>query len=69
MSEACEATAERCVCVLSAEHDGPHVCDDTCRGSWTGIVHDGTFAIVLYPGGYASPLEALAAALGCDDDG
>lgn len=69
MAETCGATAKRCVCVLSAEHDGPHVCDDTCRGSWTGSMHDGTFAVVLYPGGYASPWAALFAALGGDDDG
>jgi hypothetical protein len=63
----CEATVARCVCVLAAEHDGPHVCDDTCRGSWTGSRTDGTFVIVLYPGGYATAEDALAAALGLDD--
>ncbi|QGJ92754.1 hypothetical protein QDA04_gp84 [Microbacterium phage Megan] len=64
----CGATEARCVCVLDAEHDGPHVCDASCGGSWEGSEADGTFRIVLYPGGVASPLAALALAFGWDDD-
>ena len=68
----CEANAVRCFCVLDADHDGPHVCEESCGGSWRGSEADGTFEVVRYPGGTASPIAALALALGAwddDDDG
>ncbi|WKW87121.1 hypothetical protein SEA_NICOLE72_84 [Microbacterium phage Nicole72] len=64
----CGASEVRCVCVLPAEHDGPHMCEASCGGSWRGSEADGTFEVVLFPGGTPSPIAALALAFGLWDD-
>lgn len=68
----CGASTARCVCTLPAGHDDAHVCDpEVCGGSWRGSEADGTFEVVLYPGGFDSPGAALVYALGMwlgDDD-
>jgi hypothetical protein len=43
----CGAAEAECVCILDAEHDGPHEC--SCKGSWHYI--DGEFVGVTLPGG------------------
>lgn len=49
-TEECPATAHYCSCILDEGHDGAHVCDPGCGGSWKGVVGEDSFQVFRFPG-------------------
>lgn len=49
----CGLREAMCECVLPSGHDGPHVCDAGCGGSWD-FDASGEFVVVSLPVGFGS---------------